>query len=75
MLGNSAWQIAMAVTMWCMNRFTRPSWVTGVCIAAGFGCLILAGGIQFLEARRVKRGEMAVKRGTEGQGEKNTEKA
>src|SRR5579862_5372252 len=51
-LQNSIWQIAMAVTMWTMNRYNRPSWVTGVCIAVSFLCAIAAGGIEWWEVRR-----------------------
>ena len=42
----------MAVTMWSMNRFQRPGWVTGVCIAISFLCAIFAGGIEWWEVRR-----------------------
>ena len=45
----------MAVTMWSMNRFVRPSWTTGVCIAVSFLCVIAAGVIEWWEVRRRKR--------------------
>jgi predicted outer membrane lipoprotein len=45
----------MAVTMWAMNRFQRPGWVTGVCIACSFLCAIVAGAIEWWEVRRRKK--------------------
>jgi len=41
--------------MWSMNRFQRPGWVTGVCIAISFLCAIFAGGIEWWEVRRRKK--------------------
>ena len=45
----------MAVTMWSMDRFVRPPWTTGVCIAVSFLCAIFAGGIEWWEVRRRKK--------------------
>jgi hypothetical protein len=67
----------MALTMWTMNRFQRPGWVTGVCIAVSFLCAIFAGGIEWWEVRRRKKlqkmgivapplGELGEKDGDEG---------
>lgn len=41
--------------MWTMNRFQRPGWVTGVCIAVSFLCAIFAGGIEWWEVSRRKK--------------------
>jgi hypothetical protein len=41
--------------MWSLNRFNRPSWVTGLCISASFVCAIFAGGIEWWEVRRRKK--------------------
>lgn len=38
--------------MWSLNRYVRPPWVTGVCIAVSFLCAIFAGGIEWWEVRR-----------------------
>ena len=54
-LQNSLWQIVMAVTMWAINRFNRPSWVTGLCISVSFLCAMVAGGIEWWEVRRRKK--------------------
>lgn len=51
---NSVFQVLLCVVMWHFNRFTRPSWTTGTLIAAAFSCVIIAGIITFVEARRVK---------------------
>lgn len=51
----------MAVTMWSLNRFNRPSWVTGVCIAVSFLCAMAAGGIEWWEVRRRKKLQRAGK--------------
>jgi len=41
--------------MWSMNRFVRPGWTTGLCIAVSFSCAIGAAGIEWLEVRRRKK--------------------
>jgi len=41
--------------MWCMTRYNRPSWVTGMCIAVSFLCAIVAGGIEWSEVRKRKK--------------------
>ncbi|RAK98145.1 uncharacterized protein BO80DRAFT_480546 [Aspergillus ibericus CBS 121593] len=52
---NSVFQICLAVCMWAMNRFNRPSWTTGlfVCLA----CLVAAGAgiIMWLEKKRINK--------------------
>lgn len=52
---NTVFQICLAVCMWAMNRFNRPSWTTGplVCLV----CLIaaVAGTLMWLERRRMKK--------------------
>jgi hypothetical protein len=45
----------MATTMWALNRYDRPGWVTGLCITVSFLCAIFAGGIEFWEVRRRKK--------------------
>jgi uncharacterized Fe-S cluster-containing radical SAM superfamily protein len=47
--------------MWSLNRFNRPSWTTGLCIAAGFVCAIAAGVIEFWEVKRRKKLQKAGK--------------
>lgn len=47
--------------MWSMNRFVRPGWVTGLCIAVSFLCAIGAGGIEWWEVRRRKKLQRAGK--------------
>lgn len=51
---NSVFQVLLCFVMWHYNRFTRPGWTTGVLIAASFSCVIVAGIIMFLEAKRIK---------------------
>jgi hypothetical protein len=51
----------MAVTMWSLNRFDRPGWVTGVCISVSFLCAIAAGAIEWWEVRRRKKLQRAGK--------------
>ncbi|KAJ5775079.1 uncharacterized protein N7511_000090 [Penicillium nucicola] len=52
---NTVFQICLAVFMWAMNRFNRPSWSTGlfVCLA----CLVAAaaGIVMWLEKKRIRR--------------------
>ena len=47
--------------MWCLNRFARPSWTTGLCIAVSFLCAIAAGVIEWWEVRRRKKLQRAGK--------------
>lgn len=51
---NSVFQVLLCVAMWKYNILTRPSWVTGTLIAASFSCVIIAGIIMFLEAKKIK---------------------
>ncbi|KAE8334038.1 hypothetical protein BDV39DRAFT_3537 [Aspergillus sergii] len=65
---NTVFQICLALCMWTMNRFNRPSWTTGlfVCLA----CLVvgIAGLVTWLEQRRIKkyRGQEAVSLAADG---------
>ncbi|CAG9944095.1 unnamed protein product [Clonostachys rosea f. rosea IK726] len=54
MVWNTFLQIVLSVFMWHFNRFTRPSWATGLFVA--LACLVAAAGgyIMFLEGKRVK---------------------
>ena len=47
--------------MWSMNRFTRPPWVTGLCITVSFLCAIAAGALEWWEIRRRKKLQRAGK--------------
>ena len=47
--------------MWAMNRFRRPPWVTGLCIAVSFLCAIAAGVVEWWEVRRRKKLQRAGK--------------
>ena len=54
---NTVVQAALSGCMWGLNRFNRPSWVTGflvalACIIAGMG-----GIMQFVEGKRIKKVE------------------
>ncbi|OGM51020.1 hypothetical protein ABOM_000074 [Aspergillus bombycis] len=51
---NTVFQICLALCMWTMNRFNRPSWTTGLFVA--LACLVvgLAGVVTWLEQRRIK---------------------
>lgn len=51
---NSVFQVLLCFVMWHYNRFTRPSWSTGLLIAASFLCVIIAGIVMFVEARKIK---------------------
>lgn len=54
---NTFFQACLCGFMWGMNRYTRPSWSTGLFIA--LACIIagLGGFVTFLEGKRVKRVE------------------
>ena len=54
-MANTLFQVLLCVWMWHWNRFTRPSWGTGVWIT--FGCLVAigAGVVAFREGVRVKK--------------------
>ena len=47
-IANSLFQIGMAVCMWSMNMYTRPSWLVGLFV--GLGCVsgAFAGLVQFI---------------------------
>lgn len=51
---NSVFQVLLCFVMWNYTRFNRPSWTTGTLIAASFSCVIIAGIVMFLEARKIK---------------------
>ncbi|KAE8350318.1 hypothetical protein BDV28DRAFT_151060 [Aspergillus coremiiformis] len=52
---NTVFQVCLALCMWALDRFNRPSWTTGllVCLA----CLVVgvAGVVTWLEKRRTKK--------------------
>ncbi|RAH84993.1 hypothetical protein BO86DRAFT_386533 [Aspergillus japonicus CBS 114.51] len=52
---NSVFQVCLAVCMWAMDRFHRPSWTTGLFVAVA--CLVAAGAgvIMWLEKKRVHK--------------------
>ena len=54
---NTFLQIVLSTFMWADNRFTRPSWSTGLFVA--LACIVAAcGGLMvFLEGKKVKRME------------------
>lgn len=54
MVWNTLFQICLAVFMWHMSRYTRPSWATGLFV--GLACVVAAVGgiIMFLEGKAVK---------------------
>ncbi|PSS03846.1 hypothetical protein BD289DRAFT_358624 [Coniella lustricola] len=54
MVWNTLFQCVLSGVMWGMNRYTRPSWSTGLFVA--LGCIVAAvGGIlMFVEGKKVK---------------------
>ncbi|KAI9723068.1 MAG: hypothetical protein M1828_004316 [Chrysothrix sp. TS-e1954] len=52
---NTVFQIVLCVYMWGQNRFTRPSWATGLFVA--LGCIVagIGGLVQFVEGKRIKQ--------------------
>jgi hypothetical protein len=54
-LWNTIFQVLLCVWMWHWNRFTRPSWGTGVWITLGCLVAIGAGIVIFREGLRVKK--------------------
>lgn len=54
MIWNTLFQCVLSGVMWGMNRYTRPSWSTGLFVA--LGCIVAGvGGIMmFIEGRHVK---------------------
>lgn len=56
-MGNSVFQIALTSCMWYFNRFTRPSWTTGLFITLGCLTGIAAGIVTFIEGSKVKKVE------------------
>lgn len=54
MVWNTFFQCVLSGVMWGMNRYTRPSWSTGLFVA--LGCIVAAvGGItMFIEGKKVK---------------------
>jgi hypothetical protein len=52
---NTVFQICLAVCMWAMNRFDRPSWTTGIFV--GLACVVagVAGILMWLEKKRAKK--------------------
>ncbi|KAK5213005.1 hypothetical protein LTR47_007044 [Exophiala xenobiotica] len=56
-MANTFFQVLLCVWMWHWNRFTRPSWGTGVWITLGCLSGIFAGIMVFIEGSKVKRAE------------------
>lgn len=54
MVWNTFFQICLAVFMWALNRYDRPSWSTGLFVA--LACIVAAVGgvIMFIEGKAVK---------------------
>jgi phage terminase large subunit-like protein len=52
---NTVFQACLAACMWGMNRFTRPSWTTGLFVAAACTCAGLGGWITYKEEQRRKK--------------------
>ncbi|NJR31205.1 DUF2985 domain-containing protein [bacterium] len=52
---NTALQACLAGAMWGLNRFTRPSWVTGFLISMGSVVAIIAGLVVFVEGKKIKK--------------------
>ncbi|UJR30131.1 hypothetical protein I4U23_017672 [Adineta vaga] len=54
-IANSLFQIGMAVCMWSMDMYTRPSWLVGLFV--GLGCVsgMFAGLAQFILGRQMKK--------------------
>lgn len=52
---NTVFQACLAGAMWGLNRFTRPSWVTGFLISIGFAVAIVAGLVVFVEGKKIKK--------------------
>ncbi|OJK03433.1 hypothetical protein ASPACDRAFT_111227 [Aspergillus aculeatus ATCC 16872] len=52
---NSVFQVCLAVCMWAMDRFHRPSWTTGLFV--GLACLVAAGAgvVMWLEKKRIHK--------------------
>ncbi|KAI9932362.1 hypothetical protein ASPWEDRAFT_39747 [Aspergillus wentii DTO 134E9] len=52
---NTIFQICLALCMWTMNRFKRPSWTTGLFVCLACVVVGVAGLTMELEKRRVKK--------------------
>lgn len=54
MVWNTLFQCVLSGFMWGMNRYTRPSWSTGLFVA--LGCIVagIGGVMMFIEGRKVK---------------------
>jgi hypothetical protein len=52
---NTVFQICLAVYMWAMDRFTRPSWTTGLFVGLACGAAAVPGIVMWLEMKRVKK--------------------
>lgn len=51
---NTLFQVCLCVFMWHMDRYTRPSWATGLFIGLAMVVAAVAGFITFLEGRAIK---------------------
>ncbi|KAE8153726.1 hypothetical protein BDV25DRAFT_149046 [Aspergillus avenaceus] len=52
---NTVFQVCLAVCMWAMNRFNRPSWTTGLFVALACVCAGCAGIIMWREEKRIHK--------------------
>jgi hypothetical protein len=55
---NSLLQVALASIMWAMDRYTRPSWATGLLVALACLAGAASGGVMFAEQKNVKKIEV-----------------
>jgi hypothetical protein len=54
---NTFVQVALATIMWGMDRFTRPSWATGLLVVLACVVGAASGGVIYAEQQRVKKVE------------------
>ncbi|KAL2800179.1 hypothetical protein BJX66DRAFT_321665 [Aspergillus keveii] len=52
---NTIFQVCLAVCMWALNRFNRPSWTTGLFVGLACGAAAVPGVVMWLEKKRVKK--------------------
>jgi hypothetical protein len=52
---NTVFQVCLAVCMWALNRFNRPSWTTGLFVGLACGAAAVPGIVMWLEKKRVKK--------------------
>ncbi|KAL2831583.1 hypothetical protein BJY01DRAFT_240086 [Aspergillus pseudoustus] len=52
---NTVFQTCLAVCMWALNRFNRPSWTTGLFVCLACVAAAVPGILMWLEKKRVKK--------------------